>query len=143
MAKVNEHRAIRVLVESLYFGDAKVAKSYGISVRTISNYRIRLNTDNEFLAKFELARKQFESDWAANIPSALIAGVEYLIESFGQVDKTDPLAIKAVSDAVKTLAEISLVRELLNVRLDEYYRQNGHENNQIVTQYLTNGDADN
>lgn len=71
MAKpFNSERAALILAEAALHGDVKAASKWEVSQRTISNYRRRMDTDEELSALFDLRRQQLISNWA--LSSALL-----------------------------------------------------------------------
>ena len=83
---VDYPRIALILVEALFYGDKRTAKRWGITNRTVENYRYRLNDNEELSNLFNEYRQQFESNWAAKIPAAIIAGIDYLGEAAKQTD---------------------------------------------------------
>ncbi len=129
---INVDRATSVLVEALYFGDKEAARHYDLSIRTINNYRTRVNTDEDFAQSFKQKKEEFERNWADEIPAAIRAGTRFLLKSFQEADHKDPIVIHAVAGAMKILTEIGLAKEIIDVRLGEYSRQNGEAGSQMV-----------
>lgn len=129
---INVDRATSVLVEAVYFGDKEAARRYDLSIRTIDNYRRRVNTDKDFAQLFKQKKAEFERNWADEIPAAIRAGTRFLLKSFQEADHTDATVIHAVAGAMKILTEIGLAKEIIDVRLGEYSRQNGEASNQVV-----------
>jgi hypothetical protein len=109
----------QILVEALYGGDREAAKKHGVSVRTIQLYRKRLQTDPELSRFFALKKDAFEGMWLEDSTSAIREAIRFLQRAATQADPTDPNAIHAVAGALKILAEVSLTREVLSVRLEE------------------------
>lgn len=125
-------RVASILVEAAFFGEMTTAKRWGITNRTIVNYRARLGEDSELSNIFQLKKAAFESDWASEIPSAIRAGIRFLGEAAQQADPSNPEAIHAVAGAVKILAEVGLTKEILDVKLGRFNRADGEEGRQVV-----------
>jgi hypothetical protein len=133
MNSINVERATSVLVEAVFFGDKEAANRYGLSVRTIDNYRKRINTDKDFAAIFYQKKQEFEKNWADEIPGAIRAGTRFLLKSFQEADYKDASVIHAVAGAMKILTEIGLAKEIIDVRLGEYNRSNGAPSHEMAT----------
>ncbi len=130
---INVDRATSVLVEAVFFGDKEAARRYGLTTRTVENYRRRVNTDESFSVLFLQKKREFEKGWVEEIPLAIRAGTRFLLKAFQEADHKDPIVIHAVAGAMKILTEIGLAKEIIDVRLGEYSRQNGEASNQVVT----------
>jgi len=109
------NRAAMILVQAAYSSDTSAAKHWGISVRTIQNYRARLNSDSDFARLFALKKAEFEQAWLTDMPLALRKAVHFLGKAFEQPDYT-PEMIHAVAGALKIMAEIRLTKEMLDIR---------------------------
>lgn len=126
LTKVDYPKLALILVEALYFGDKRTAARWGITNRTVVNYRNRLNDDAELSNLFLLKKSQFETDWASKIPASILAGIDYLGEAAKQTDYS-PETIHAIAGAVKILAEIGLTKELIDARIGKFNREGGEE----------------
>lgn len=132
---INIDRAAMVLVEAIFYGDKATADRYGITTRTVENYRKRLKDGkNEKLSEvFYQKKTEFERDWVSEIPAAIRAGTRFLLRSYQEADHTDAAVIHAVAGAMKILTEIGLAKEIIDVRLSEYNRSYGETSNEMAT----------
>ncbi len=121
-----------VLVEATFFGDKRTAEKWGIHRTTVSRYRTKLDTDEKLLSLFTLKRQQFETNWTQRIPLAIIAGTDALIKAFQQADLSDPAVIHSIAGAMKIMTEIGLAKEVIDVRLGKFDRENREPGNQVV-----------
>lgn len=137
MARLDYDRVATILVESIYFGDVPTAKRWGLSTRTIERYRKRLNEDDKLSGFVALKKERFESNWAEEIPAAIRNGTRFLIKSFQEADPKDADSIHAVAGAMKILAEIGLTKEIIDVRLGRYNRENGEEDKPMDSRSLS------
>ncbi len=123
MAKTfNRELAAAVLVEALFTTDVKAAERYGIDDRTIRNWRARMAEDEKLYELFVEKKRKFDEAWADELSPALRKGVRTLTECVEAVAadarmKKSPQVIEAVSGAVKTLAEIRIVSNVINARI--------------------------
>jgi hypothetical protein len=115
---MNREQVAQILVEALYSGDHETARRFGISIRTLQRYRRRLHTDPELSQIVALKKAAFEREWAEDATQAIREAVRFLQRAATQADPSDPNAIHAVAGALKILAEVSLTREVLSVRLE-------------------------
>lgn len=125
--KLDYDRVALILVEAAFFGEKKTAQRWGITDRTILNYRNKLSEDSALSDIFVLKKASFESDWASEIPASIRAGIRFLGEAANTADPASPEAIHAVAGAVKILAEVGLTKEILDVRLGRYNRESREE----------------
>ncbi len=110
-------RLATILVEAAFFGDKSVVQKWGITQRTIINYRNRMAENDELSQVFILKKDRFEQEWATEIPTAIRAGIHFLGEAAKQADPSNPEHIHAVAGAVKILAEIGLTKEILDAKI--------------------------
>jgi hypothetical protein len=105
--------------------------------KSLHRYRARLSGDGE-LSK-ELSRvvceKKTISDlgWAAEIPSMLQAGIAFLRRAATEASVTDPDVIHSIAGAVKIVAEVQAMRDVLDARILEQTRTDGEAGRQMVT----------
>ena len=124
-------RVALILVEAAFFGDKATISRWGISRRTVYNYRQLLTANDDLAHKFTIKKREFESKWADEIPIAVKKGIRFILDSF---DKLEPTAenLYAVTGAVKVLTEIGLTKEIIDARLAGYNRENGTQDSQLV-----------
>lgn len=131
VTKLDLGRIAFILVEALYFGDITTSRRYGVATRTIRNYRSQLNINPELASLFLHSRKEFEKDWSSRIPGAIISGVDFIARAMQEADPKDPDAINAVSNAVKTLSEVQLTKQVIDARLFASNRTDGEALSQM------------
>jgi hypothetical protein len=120
VTKIDYDRVATILIEAAFFGDKPTAKRWGITNRTIINYRNRLADDTKLSHLFALKKVEFEAEWASEIPAAIRAGIHFLGEAAKVAKLNDPAVIHAVAGAVKILAEVGLTKELLDAKLGRF-----------------------
>ncbi|ARV58044.1 hypothetical protein BZZ01_04810 [Nostocales cyanobacterium HT-58-2] len=104
-------RAAVVLAESELFGDKQTAKRWGISDRTIRNYRTRMSEDEHLAALFHLKKEALTKDWQSDATKALKVSLNKLVELVQDNGKPDQ--IHAVAGAVKIVGELKIAFEAL------------------------------
>lgn len=117
MARFNHERAASALVDAAYMGDKKAADRYGVTARSIRNWRERLDEDAHFSAIFREKKVLADQEWASELPSAIRSAIRFVRESAKESKLGDPRATSVVADALKILAEVALTREILDARL--------------------------
>lgn len=120
---INYDRAAKILCDAVLMGDREAAKKWKTTVRTIQNYRVRLETD-EKLRKLVLKLQSLQDkDWASEIPGVLAEGMAFLRAAF--VDNRHhggTLAadnIDSLTHAIEALADIDMTRQLIKERLKD------------------------
>lgn len=131
--KVDYDRVASILIEAAFFGEKQTAQRWGITDRTILNYRKRLDEDSELSDIFILKKTAFESEWASEIPASIRAGIRFLGEAAKKADPTNPEVIHAVAGAVKILAEVGLTKEIIDARLGRHNREDGAQSGTLAT----------
>lgn len=132
MPRTDYDRLATILVEAAYYGDAKTAERWGITDRTIQNYRGRLDNDSELSSFFVLKKQAFENEWANEIPAAIRSALRFIVRAGEEANPKDPEAIHAVAGALKIVTEVELTREIINARLGRYDRADGEEGRQVA-----------
>lgn len=116
---VDLDRLAMILVEASFFGDRRAAEKWGITARTVHNYRKRLNTDAEFSKLFNLKRQEYQQDWIEDIPATVRNGIQWLSQAFNKLEPTAE-NVHAITGAIKILTEIGLTKELVDARLGKF-----------------------
>lgn len=125
-SRLDLDRVATILVEAVFFGDTRTSQRNGITTRTIMNYRQRLNEDSELSTIFAIKKREFEKDWATEIPAAIRSGIRFLLDATKYLEPTSE-NIYAVTGMVKVLTEIGLTKEIIDARLAGYYREDRTE----------------
>ncbi len=121
----DREKAAAVLVDAAYRGDEEAARLWGIHPRTVENHRKRLATDSELVALFERKRALAEQGWIDRFPAVLGAGADFIERAAKQGNPRDPNMVHAVAGAMKLLAEIGFVKQMLDARLRNDERHDG------------------
>lgn len=112
----HHEKAAVILAESSLYGDKSTAEKWGITTKTIRNYRARLTVNSQLSLIFQLKKQQLESTWAAELPLALKAGIDFLKRASQSADPNDSEAVKAITQSIKVLTEVMMTREVLDRR---------------------------
>ena len=113
MPAFDRERAAFILIDALVMGAKKAAEKWQVTERTVENYRERLRTDPHFSAFFNRVQAKQAADWKVVRVKFLRAGITKLEELVAMADS--PKHISAVSEAVKTVGELQIVSDALNV----------------------------
>lgn len=124
-------RIAMILVEALFFGDVTTSRRYGITTRTIRTYRSELNENSKLSAFFLDSRQEFEGSWAARIPGTIIGAVDFLARATQEADHKDPDTINAIANALKTLSEVQLTKQVIDARYLTGNRTDGEAYSQV------------
>ena len=103
-------RAAAVLAEADYSSDKSAAKRYSVTVRSVENWRRKLQTDPKLAELYEARKAAIHEDWAETAIAFLRAGIakmQALVETATVEHLGD------VSQAVKIVGELQVVREAL------------------------------
>lgn len=123
MSKFNADFAATVLLEAAFTTDKAVCVKYGITDRTLRNYRQRLAADANFSAIFHTKKESVDKAWADELGTALRKGIRLIAEcadGFGQDEqmyKRNPELIAAIAGAVKICAEVYYTGKVIDARL--------------------------
>ena len=112
--KRDNARAARVLVDAALFGDRKACENYGITDRTLRNYRTALDSDTELSALYaQLSKLVTNQTWAGELNTTLTTLMRKLGGMVQELPGSTAENISAVTGAIKVLSEIALTREVL------------------------------
>jgi hypothetical protein len=109
----NAERAALILVDALILGDEGARQKWQVSAGTLKNYRDRVDSDPNFAELYARTRAAVEGDWKVVRLEFLRAGIAKLKELVAKADS--PKHIRDVSEAVKTVGELQIVSDALNV----------------------------
>lgn len=134
----DKEKIVLILVEAFLEGDGKIAEKYGITTRTIRNYRKKLETDNELSQIFLKKKTEVEKDWMHSIAPAIRSSIKFLETASREADPKDAQVISSVTSALKVLSEVQMTSELIDVRISQQNRQNNQPNRQVATSTTSN-----
>lgn len=117
-------RIAEVLVAAFLNGDRKTAERYGVTDRTLRNWRKLLDTDPKLSELFRAKKAQASEGWADEVPGAIRASVTFLRRAAEEGDPTNPDMVHSVAGAMKLLSETAATWKLLDARLA---RSNGNQ----------------
>lgn len=119
-------RIAEILVDAyLSHDDRKTAARYGITDRTIRNWRRLLDTNVELSEFFRLKKAKASEGWADEVPGALRAAVGFLRQAAENGDPKDPQMVHSIAGAMKLLSEVSATWKLLDARMARTAGTNG------------------
>ncbi|GEM83626.1 hypothetical protein [Meiothermus hypogaeus] len=124
MPAFNPERAAAILAEAVTAGDLETCRKYGISPRTLRNYRARLAHDPHLAAFFRSKRQALEGDWVTEVRRSILEGLRFLRLTTQRADPSDPRAVTAIAEALKVMFELEMTREVVTARFEGDYRLN-------------------
>lgn len=124
--KFNPDIAAAALIEAVFYGEQKTVEKYGISPRTMRNWRRRLVEDAEFAALFQRKKAQFENSWLNRLTVPIQRAMDFIADACSTMDarqRSNPEMIHAVAGALKICADVYLTSKALNVGASEQDRE--------------------
>lgn len=120
----NREFAASVLIAAVYVSDAEACAKYGVSLRSLQNYRRRLITDSKFAEVFATKKAELDKEWAQDFIVPLKKGAQFLLEAFEscRADKQyikNPVVIQAVAEAVRLCADVVLTSKAIDAQFGD------------------------
>ena len=113
-----EERA-RVIVEAVVHGDTVAAERNGVSTQSIRRWRKAMADDPELSMVVAHTRARASAEWAEKLDSALSASCDFIERAAEVLDPADAGAVRAMTKALGTLAEVQQRKRILDERLGE------------------------
>lgn len=114
--------ASSVLVEAEYYSDARAARRWGVSPKSVYNWRLRMiGGDAKLSAMFHQKKDAFDTHWHMELVKALCAGADFL-QRAAMRSKYDPEYVHAIMGGMKIVGEVSITRERFNSDYDRALR---------------------
>lgn len=125
--KSDERRefAARLLFESAFATDAEVARKYGITERTINNYRRRLGEDMLLAGLVAAKRREFEKAWSGTLPVTPAGAADALNEIARQMRAGGSVTPEAVEGIAATLRAVARLLPAAGPRASQGDRRTG------------------
>lgn len=104
-------------------GDRAAAQKWKTTIRTIQNYRVRLETDEKLRKMVARLQAKQDEDWAGEIPGVLAEGMAFLRAAF--VDNRNHGGtltaenIDALTHSIEALADIEITRKIIAERMKD------------------------
>lgn len=111
-ANFNAEKAALVLADAVMMGDTAAAKKWGLSDKSVRNYRKRLEDDAELSALFLHAKAQLTADWSGDAKVFMSRSMKKLVEL---VDGSySPEHIGDIAKALQVVGDLLISHEVLN-----------------------------
>lgn len=120
MPKFDAEFAATVLLEALFTSDRKACEKYGITTRTVENYRARLNSDADFSAFFLKKKAQLDRAWADDLTATARKAARFIgsvAESDDPALRRNPAMVHAMAGALKICVDAYLTNRMIDARL--------------------------
>lgn len=120
----NQEFAANALLEALVTTDEKACKRYGITDRTLRNYKRRLESDPVFSAFFRNRKKIFDDRWADRLVPMLLSGIETIHEITRKVREDpsvwrNPQMLDSLTRALEVASDVSFTSRIIDARINE------------------------
>jgi transposase-like protein len=112
----DETRA-EALVYAAYNTDQEAARKYGVTMRTLLNWRKELVKNQALSDFFQLKRKAFNR--VTSLADTLNSSVDFLNRACSEMSPADPLAVQTVIQAAQMLFKAQAMNRILDARLRE------------------------
>jgi hypothetical protein len=112
----NYTRAAAALVEAQLKSDAEVAAAFGVSVRSLETWRVRLSWDEALQVEYKRMAKGKLETWVSKIPDCLDGAIAFITRATTEADPKDPDAVRAITGAIATLNEVGIIQEAIQQR---------------------------
>lgn len=111
----------RVLVDAALSTDRAAAEDHNVSRSSVKRWRSDLETDEDLRARFdELWQKVEEAEaWTERATSSIREALRFLDAAMDRLDPSDPEAVAAVTDAIETLADATMMQDIVSARLEK------------------------
>lgn len=117
-AATREEKA-HAVVAAVTHGDRVAAERAGISVRSLERWRAELSSDPDVAALVVARRARAVSVWSDKLDAALSASCDFIERAAEVLDPADAGAVRAMTKALGTLAEVQQRKRILDERLGE------------------------
>lgn len=115
--RLDRYRAALILAEASFSTDKAIAKTFGCSPRTISNYRKLLETDKELQREYRLALFNKTKEWTKQIPSTMKKGIEFIQRSLDELNPASSDSLDSVVNTMQILSEIEIMNEAVRLKM--------------------------
>ena len=117
-------KASSILAEAELFGDDATAKRWGITSRTIYNYRGRSASDPKLSESFTLKKRILMIDWQSDATKTIKVGLTELNRRMPlAATEEDAKVIHAIAGACKIVGELKIAYEALSEPVDHQSSQ--------------------
>ncbi|MBD2462267.1 helix-turn-helix domain-containing protein [Oscillatoria sp. FACHB-1407] len=114
--RFNVVRAASALVEATLKTDKQVSIEFGVSIRTIEQWRSRLKVDEELQREFRRMANEKLSQWVGEIPNSLELAIGFIASAARTGDTTNPDMVKAITGAIATLNDVFVIQAAIQQR---------------------------
>jgi hypothetical protein len=99
--------------------DREAAEKHDLSRKSIERWRSELDTDPELQARFTELWEEVRAagDWVEDATNTIRTALSFLRTAMDELDPSDPDAVRAVTEAIGTLAEAKLMADVVDERL--------------------------
>lgn len=122
--KFKPELAAVVLLEAAYKNDEDACRKYGVSLRSLQNWRRRLHEDKEFAAIFATKQQRVSREWADDFLAPIRRAAQLIDQCYQEIQKDprvmkNPVFIQAIADSARTCADILLTQQAINAQFSD------------------------
>jgi hypothetical protein len=107
-----------VLCDAVIMGDRKAAQKWGVSLRSICNWRDNLENDEKLRNLMQLYRQKQTEKWLEDIPIALSGIIRFVNEATHELSPSKAEDLIAVVTALEAIADVKMTEKILEARLN-------------------------
>lgn len=122
--KFKPRLAAAVLLEATYKNDDLACAKYGVSLRSVQNWRRRLHEDEAFARIFATEARKLEKEWANEFLAPIRRAAGLIDQCYQELQKDprsmkNPMLIQAIADSARTCADILLTQQAINAQFSD------------------------
>jgi hypothetical protein len=122
-------KALGILIDAYLIGDVAALAKYGISSRTIWQWRQRLASDPDFRAEFQKRQAAISLAWMEYAPRALVSSLQCIQriadEGPGNLgaESSVPAFVAALAGAMNTISKMTIAQKYSDIKIKALLRQ--------------------
>jgi hypothetical protein len=117
--KLKPERIAQIVAEADLFGVAKTVERWGITDRTIRNYRARINDEPELADIFRSKKKELSVAWLETSSQSMLHAIAHAGKLMEKVETLSaekaPGALHAVTGYIKIVGELQIAAHALSM----------------------------
>lgn len=130
-------RAAAALIDAAFTTDQQSCDKYGITTRTLRNYRTMLAEDAAFSAFFQKKKDSFDAAWVDELPKTLKKSIVLIAECTDAIRadarmKKNPAVLAAIAGAMKLCAEVYMTSRIIDARIADNNRPEAELPEQVL-----------
>jgi hypothetical protein len=115
----NHERAAMMLCDAVMMGDRKAAMKWDISLRTICNWRERLENDEKLRNLMQEYREKQTEKWLEDIPIDMSAIIQFFLKAAQEMNSSKADDVTAVVAVFEAITDVDLTQKIIEARLKD------------------------